>query len=84
MLVASSVLCVALCPWAERYWGKKDPGRCVLDEVAGYFVTVLIFRTPNLWLTVVWTFLASRVFDIVKPPPARQTRTSARRLGRTA
>lgn len=71
-LVVVSVLTVALTPWAERYWKKKDPGNYVLDEVAGFLVTVLLFRAPNLWLTVIWAFVVTRVLDILKPPPARQ------------
>lgn len=71
-LLISCVLCVALGPWAERYWGKKDPRQCVLDEWAGFFLTVLLFRVPSLLLTVVWTFLMTRIFDILKPPPANR------------
>ena len=71
-LAVSSVLAVALGPWAERYWAKKDPRHYVIDEVAGYFLVVLFFRVENIWLTAVWAFLAARFFDIVKPPPARQ------------
>ncbi|MEE8583287.1 MAG: phosphatidylglycerophosphatase A, partial [Acidobacteriota bacterium] len=45
----------------------------VLDEVAGYLMTVLLFRGgSNLLLTVLWTFFAFRMLDIIKPPPARQ------------
>jgi len=72
-LVASSAITVALSPWAERYWKKKDPGFMVMDEVAGYLLVVLIFPLrANLPLTVLWTFLAARGFDIIKIPPARQ------------
>jgi phosphatidylglycerophosphatase A len=74
-LVLSCVLCVALGKWAEGYWGKKDPRHFVLDEWAGYFLTVLLFRGPSLWLTVVWTFVMTRFFDILKPPPSRRFET---------
>jgi phosphatidylglycerophosphatase A len=70
-LVSVCILSVALGPWAERYWGVKDPRRFVLDEVAGFLVTVLFFRTPDPILTVIWAFLLSRIMDIVKPPPGR-------------
>jgi phosphatidylglycerophosphatase A len=70
-LAVVCLLCLALSPWAERYWGVKDPRRFVLDEVAGFLVTVLFFRTPDPILTAMWTFLLSRIMDIVKPPPAR-------------
>jgi phosphatidylglycerophosphatase A len=71
-LIISSVLCVALGRWAEGYWKKKDPSHVVLDECAGYYLTVLLFRGPNLWLTVLWTFVMTRIFDILKPPPGRR------------
>jgi phosphatidylglycerophosphatase A len=71
-LIVSSVLCVALGPWAEGYWKKKDPRHFVLDECAGYFLTVLLFRGPDLALTVAWTFVMTRIFDILKPPPSRR------------
>jgi phosphatidylglycerophosphatase A len=71
-LMVSCLLTVALGPWAEAYWNRKDPRHFVLDEYAGYFLTILLFRTPNIWLTAVWTFVVTRVFDILKPPPARR------------
>ncbi len=71
-LVVVCLLCLALSPWAERHWGQKDPGRFVLDEVAGFLVTVFLFRTPDPTLTAIWAFIFSRIMDIVKLPPARQ------------
>ena len=71
-LVVVCILSVALGPWAERFWGVKDPRRFVLDEVAGFLVTVLLFRTPDPILTAIWAFLFSRILDIAKPPPASQ------------
>ena len=52
-LLALCVLSIALAPWAERYWGKKDPGAFVLDEVAGILVTALVFRVENV-LALIW------------------------------
>jgi phosphatidylglycerophosphatase A len=72
VLMAVCVLTVALSPWAERYWQMKDPKKYVPDEVAGFLVTVLLFRTPDPWLTCLWAFVVTRFVDIVKPPPARQ------------
>lgn len=70
LLILSCALCVFLGKWAENYWGGKDPRHFVLDEVAGFLLTVLIFRVPSVWLTVFWGFLATRAFDVIKPPPA--------------
>lgn len=53
-----------------REMGDDDPGPVVIDEVVGMLITVL-------WLPVGLTgalagFLLFRIFDIVKPFPARQ------------
>ena len=55
---------------AERYWGEKDPGRVVVDEIAGQLVTLCFLpATPQVLLA---GFVVFRVFDIVKPWPARR------------
>ena len=51
-------------------WGEEDPGRVVIDEVAGYLVTVA-FLPHSFWMAF-WGFLVFRVFDIVKPAPIRR------------
>ncbi len=71
-LIVSSALCVALGPWSERYWGRKDPRQVVLDEIAGFFLTVLLFWPSLLPSAIVWAFVLTRFFDIVKPPPANR------------
>ena len=72
-LLVSCGLTVWLGDWAEQRWGK-DPQRFVLDEVAGFFVTILLFRPPGVSLTatVVWAFFLTRLFDMIKPPPCRR------------
>lgn len=72
VLLAACAAAVPLGRWAQKHWGRPDPRRFVLDEVAGFLLTVLLFRTGDIWLTAAWAFLASRFFDIIKPPPARQ------------
>ena len=59
-------------PWAVRYWKREDPGRFVLDEVAGYLVVPVCFHHGRLWQVALWGFFIFRVFDIVKIPPAWQ------------
>jgi phosphatidylglycerophosphatase A len=56
--------------WSERYAGKKDPGIFVMDEVIGYLITVAWLQPPS-WLALVVAFFVFRLFDIVKPTPAR-------------
>jgi phosphatidylglycerophosphatase A len=59
----------------ERIIGRKDPGKVVVDEVAGQLISLLpIFLIPvgSLWRgMVIVSFILFRVFDIVKPYPAR-------------
>ena len=54
--------------------GLKDPGSIVLDEIASmpivfFFVTDADVRRP---IVLAVAFLLHRIFDITKPPPARQ------------
>jgi phosphatidylglycerophosphatase A len=71
-LLASCVVTVALAPWAEQHFGAKDSKHFVTDEVAGLLLTVLLFRVPGqVLLTSLWTFVFSRLCDIVKIPPSR-------------
>lgn len=58
---------------AERALGTKDPGAIVIDEVAGMMLSVLV--VPLTVPVAVLAFLLFRVFDIVKPAPARQSQT---------
>ena len=52
---------------AERDLGRHDAGEVVIDEVAGYLVTM--FLAPALPWAMVWGFVFFRFFDILKPWP---------------
>jgi phosphatidylglycerophosphatase A len=54
---------------AEGVLGGKDPHAIVIDEVAGMTLSVLAF--PLTWPVLGMGFLLFRVFDVVKPFPAR-------------
>ena len=54
---------------AEEYYGH-DARRIVIDEVAGQMLAV--FMAPHKMVAFALAFLFFRLFDIVKPPPARQ------------
>ena len=54
---------------AEKILGKKDPGCIVVDEIAGYVVTLSM--VPVQLQTIVAGFFLFRVFDIVKPGPVK-------------
>jgi phosphatidylglycerophosphatase A len=55
---------------AERHVGRTDPGYVVIDEVVGMLLTLLF--VPFSWSAMIAGFFLFRLFDIVKPPPARQ------------
>ena len=86
--LAAFVCCgigIALGSWAERYFGAKDPGAVVLDEVAGYLVTVAIFsavtgRAPTFSGHVV-AFVLFRIADISKIWPGRRVEELPRGWG---
>jgi len=55
---------------AERYFGGIDPGPIVIDEVVGMLVTLAFI--PVGWSGAAAGFLLFRIFDVIKPFPARQ------------
>jgi phosphatidylglycerophosphatase A len=70
-------LCVVLVvgTWAagraERLMGRKDPGAIVIDEVAG--MTISLMLAPRNLGAYALAFLFFRIFDVIKPFPARQS-----------
>ena len=55
---------------AEKIYKKKDAGMIVIDEACGMMLT-LFFVPDNIFLIILGFFLF-RIFDILKPPPARR------------
>jgi len=51
--------------------GVQDPGLVVVDEVIGQWITLAAAPVFN-WKTWLLAFALFRIFDIWKPPPARQ------------
>ena len=57
----------------ERVLGLKDPGRVVVDEVAGQMIALLPVSVLALGkLSIIVSFILFRLFDIFKPYPARR------------
>ena len=54
----------------ERHLAQKDPGRIIIDEVLGQWLTFLPFAHCSTWDLAVG-FVLFRLFDISKPPPVR-------------
>jgi len=67
--VAVTLTGMAAADRAGRYFGVADSGHIVVDEVAGYLVTMLFL--PRTALAAIAGFVLFRLFDVLKPPPAR-------------
>ena len=75
IVVAAIVLIFGIGVWAagraERYFGKTDPGQVIVDEVAGQMIALGAFSNLSFkWMLA--GFVLFRVFDIIKPFPARR------------
>lgn len=68
-IVTLILAAVYLADEAETYLNAKDPGCIVIDEVAGYVVTLSV--VPIEISTMIAGFFIFRFFDILKPFPAR-------------
>jgi len=55
---------------AGRYFGVADSGHIVIDEVAGYLVTMSFL--PRSAFAAITGFVLFRICDVLKPWPARQ------------
>lgn len=74
-MVGFSLLAVIFGPWATAHYGGKDPSPFVIDEVAGTCLTWLylpMYPDTRQAGVAACVFLSFRLFDILKPPPARQ------------
>ncbi len=69
-LIAFFFLSVWISENAERFFGKKDDQRIVIDEVIGFLITML--WVPKTLLFVIIGFFLFRFFDILKPFPIRR------------
>jgi phosphatidylglycerophosphatase A len=77
--VAAIVIVTLIGIWAasrtEKLSGRKDPGKVVVDEVAGQMIALLPISFAFAWPWSPWvivSFILFRFFDIVKPYPARR------------
>lgn len=70
MVLSLTLLAGLVCTEAEKALGRHDDPRIVLDEVVGYWWAAAFL--PRSWPCALAAFAAFRVFDSLKPPPARQ------------
>jgi len=55
---------------AEVFFKRKDDGRIVIDEMMGFFITML--WVPKTLPFIIMAFFLFRFFDIFKPFPIRR------------
>ncbi len=68
-IISFGFLAVWAATGAEREFGEKDCQKIVIDEIAGFLVTMAF--VPFSWQAVVVGFMLFRLFDIRKPFPCR-------------
>ncbi len=77
ILVVFCVACLTFGNAAEAHFNQKDPGSVCADETAGVCIPLMFLpwsAMDNFWnlaATLAAAFLAFRIFDILKLPPAR-------------
>ncbi len=73
-LAVAAVVVFALGQWAAGVYlarsDRHDPPEIVIDEVAGLMLALLP-AAPDVWWQLALAFVLFRLFDIVKPWPAR-------------
>jgi phosphatidylglycerophosphatase A len=86
MLVA--IICITAAGiWAatraEKLFGRKDPGRVIVDEIAGQLITFLFIplAVGLKWWMILLGFSLFRLFDIWKPYPIRRLEALESGLG---
>ena len=79
LVIVAAILAVTFAGiWAgtkiEQLSGRKDPGKVVVDEVAGQMIALFPLILFARWsiVTVTLSFILFRFFDIVKPYPANR------------
>ncbi len=69
-LVSISAIAVWVSDVSQDLLDRRDPPEVVIDEVAGFLVTM--FLLPHTWLALAMGFVLFRFFDILKPYPVKQ------------
>jgi phosphatidylglycerophosphatase A len=83
-IAAINLIGIPLCTTAARkFGGKKDPGAIVFDEIASMPIVFLFVPHAQVAKPIILAvgFALHRLFDITKPPPARQLEALPEGLG---
>ena len=68
-VVALIIFAIWIADMAEKILKQKDPGCIVIDEIAGYVVTMAGISLSIY--TIIAGFILFRFFDIIKPFPVK-------------
>lgn len=74
LILASTVVGIWAGTRTEELLERKDPGRIVIDEVAGQFIAlfpITLLTRWSIWVVII-SLILFRFFDIVKPYPANR------------
>lgn len=76
IVFAIGMTCIAIIAAAQECIENpeiRDPGYIVIDEVAGMLWSTIALTAvwPSSWLSFLIAFVLFRIFDVVKPYPAR-------------
>jgi len=64
---------------AERLYGRKDAAEIVIDEACGMMLALALL--PGRLPVMIAGFILFRLFDVIKPPPARHIESLSGSLG---
>ncbi len=67
-VVAVTLFAIWISGLAEKIYGRKDPPQVVIDEIAGFLLTMTAI--PPTVVYIILGFILFRLFDILKPHPA--------------
>lgn len=70
ILIAVIIIGAIAADQTEKLLGEKDSGHIVIDEFAGYAVSIIFLPATLSWHIA--AFILFRFFDILKPPPIRK------------
>jgi len=81
VVIALSIISIWTSDVAEKLHAEKDPHKVVIDEIAGFFVSMFLLPWEPMWVAA--AFFGFRVFDVWKPYPIRQLQSLKGGLGIT-
>jgi phosphatidylglycerophosphatase A len=67
-VIAITLAAIRISDLAETLYGRKDPPQVVIDEIAGFLLTMTAIPPDVMY--IIMGFILFRVFDILKPQPA--------------